>query len=400
MSKSVRQPTPATPAQEQPSPEHERCVPELSPEDSQTLGDLFDAISDKYGQILSERQRASQELEGDAQVNDPPPAWQSIALTVGAIALSAATAGVGGVVAASLAGSVAGAASKAAAKGIESAMKSAVDKSLQAGLSAAYDGVSSLAQTNPVAAFFRGQGDAISNSNAQAQDTFTQTGRDGLRCAEDPISAAEALFNALEAGRQIAKQEQRAATLDSYCRLLSQSQLGVRGEGTATEGTNLHEQLGDTSAKGVLGLQVRTGQSHRSRVSIDYAEMEGLNESLRNEIAARPLNSLRLAITVHGEVDPPSFLEELSGHRRYARGRLKFGENESGTAFNHSDRGGNQWLASKGDPVDAYITAPGTYVPQPNESEQEAFRWSAIRSILHDELGPMSLQQLGVTLGG
>ena len=164
--------------------------------------------------------------------------------------------------------------------------------------------------------------------------------------------------------------------------------------------TMLHSVMeSESNARCGAGDGERTADRSNQRNGYRPRALE-TRESFRNEIASRPLNTLRLPITVHGEVDPPSFWEEFTGHRRYARGQLRFGENESGTAFNHGDRGGNQWLASKGNPVDAYLTAPGTSVPQPTESEQQAFQWSGIRSILHDELGPLSLQQLGVTLGG
>jgi hypothetical protein len=404
MSKSVRTPVVAAPEVATPSVEggqHEQCTPELSGTELDDLGDLFDNISLKYGQILVSRLAGVRELNDDANVEDPPPAWQGLALAAATIALSVATAGVGGAVAASIGAGVASGASKAVAKGIDDAIKAAIDTSLNATISGTLSTAMSNPGNSPADAFFRAQAASITEANVAAQDAFTSGGgRDMIRCADDPIQTAQTLLTSLESGRAVAQATQRLESLSSFCTLLAQADLGVNREGTPNAGTELTEQLGDTSAKGVLGLQIETGERSRSRVTVTDAEIEGLNEGLRGDIERTPLNSLRMPITVHGEIDPATLAEQFFTKEPLHRGRLRFGQNESGTKFNDSSRAGDRWLASRGNYTPHSISAPGTVSEGPTEAEEAGFKWEGIRGILEDDLGPMSLKRLGVSLGG
>ncbi len=351
---------------------------------SDQLGDLLDAISDKYTQILMERAAGVEELRQDVHVEDPPPAWQTIAIAVGSVALAACTAGVGTIVADKIVGT--------AARAANAIIKTAMDKGLQTGLQGAIGVAASNPATNVTDAFFRGQADALRSTSAAVQDSWNLQGRAQVRTDADPCAAARSLFNALEEGRKAAKASQRAQTLASWCNFQARGQLGTHNQGQGNAGVALGDQLGDTSAKGVLGLEVEAGAGTRGPIRVVDAEIEGLNETLRGELAGRPIGQLGLAITVHGAVDPPAWYES-----RPARGRLRFGENESGTRWKRNDWGGSDWLMWKGigGPV---MTGPGGF--RPTEAERETHEWSGIAAVLDNEIKPRSLRAIGVELDG
>ncbi|RME29115.1 MAG: hypothetical protein D6798_00890 [Deltaproteobacteria bacterium] len=350
--------------------------------DPDRLNDIFDAISDKYTQILMERAAGVEELRQDASVEDPPPAWQSIAIAVGSVALATATAGVGTLVAGRLV--------EASAKVANAMVKTALDKGLQTAITGAINAAGSNPATNVTDAFFRAQSASLRDASATVQDTWNLSGRAEMRRAEDPCAAAMQLFQALEEGRKAAKMEQRRETLASWCNFQARGELGTYHEGQPNAGTDLGSQLGDTSAKGVLGLEVTAGASSNSPVQVEDAEIEGLNETLRGELASRPIGQLGIPITVHGQVDPPAWYEN-----RPARGTLRFGENESGTRWKRNSPGGADWLVFKGvgGPV---LTGPEGL----SQSDRDQYEWQGIAKVLDNEIKPKSLRSIGVTLDG
>lgn len=358
--------------------------------DSDRLNDLFDAIAHKYTQILFEQARGVEELRQDASVEDPPPAWQSIAIAVGTIALAAATAGIGTAVAGSIAAATMYAAqSQAAATAAQAVVRSVIDNSLKTGITAGIQAMAPQA-TNVRDSFFRAQADALHGASADAQDAFNLRGRAEIRASADPCGAAQALFRALEAGRLAAKSEQRIRSLESWCTFMARGELGTSGTGEH-EGTDLRRQVGDTSGKGVLGLEVTATSDMRSSVTVIDAEIEGLNETLRSELAGRPIASLRMPVTVHGQVDPPPWYMTRQG----PSGILRIGRNEAGTLVDRSTPGGQRFLEGKGmgGPV---MTGPGGL----SASDRDAYRWQGIRKIIDVEIGRRSLRDVGVTLDG
>lgn len=358
--------------------------------DSPELSDLFDAITTKYTQILLEQARGVEELGKDASVQDPPPAWVNIAVAVGTIAIGAATAGIGAAVSGAI---VAAAASSAAKIVINDAFKEVIKVGVEQGLSATVQGTIGALATNPATnvtdAFFRGQSDALHERSNKTQDAFTLQGRKKLRAADNPLAAAQAMYDALNTGLTGAKLKQRQATLSSWCNFQARGELGTHHEGKADAGANVGAQLGDTSGKGVLGLVVES-PGGQGPVKVIDAEIEGLNETLRGELAGRPIGQLGIPITVKGEVNPPAWYE-----KRSADGLLRFGENETGTRWNKSSRGGDSWLAAKGvgGPV---LTGPEGF--RPTEEERMDLVWKGIGKVLDNELKPKSLKQIGVNL--
>jgi hypothetical protein len=350
-----------------------------------TLNDLFDAISAQYTQILGEQIAAVNELAEDAAEQDPPPAWQSVAIAVGTVALSAATAGIGT--------AITGAIVSATAAVAQDIVKTAISNGIQAAVEGGVSAAASSSDGDMRKTFFRGQADALRRSQNNAQDAFNLSGRAQIRGAADPCAAARDLFQALNAGEQVAKSEQRQKSLASWCNFQARAQLGTHNEGQANAGVALGSQLGDTSAKGVLGLEIEASSGVRSPISVVDAEIEGLNEGLRNELASRPINQLGIAVTAHGQVDPPAWYD-THGH---ARGTLRFGQNESGTKWKRNSRGGDDWMMWKGvgGPV---MSAPGG--PNWTDAEKEAYIWEGIDRILDHEIGGRSLNALGVALGG
>lgn len=91
-------PSPATVCPEVPAVTQPRgnaaAAEAVAERESPELGDTLAVLNGKLLAILDLRKTAIRRLGEDAEPVEPPPAWQSIALAVGAIALSAATAGV------------------------------------------------------------------------------------------------------------------------------------------------------------------------------------------------------------------------------------------------------------------------------------------------------------------
>ena len=90
---------------------------------------------------------------------------------------------------------------------------------------------------------------------------------------------------------------------------------------------DLEDQLGDTSAMGVLGVRI-DAPPEANRVDVEAAEIEGLNETLRSELAARTIRELGVSVVVQGA-------------------DLHLGENEAGSRWNESSEAGKRWLANR-----------------------------------------------------
>jgi hypothetical protein len=346
-------------------------------------------ISNKYTQLLLERAAGVEELRQDAGVEDAPPAWQSIAIAVGMIALSAASAGIGTVVA----GAIVATSTKIAAQAATEMVKVATEEALKTGLTAAIGGAAGPA-TNVKDSFFRGQSDALRNASAATQDAFTLRGIKALETSADPIGAATNLLNALEAGRTASKGKQRLETLGSWCNFLARAESGTDRQGTEHEGTALGGQMGDTSGKGVLGVRIEATSPSRP-VTIVGAEIEGLNETLRGQIASQSIGSLHMSVNIVGLVNPAGWLEWFFNSRS-DDGRLRFGMNESGTLWNDSSYGANRWLHSKSSGGQPQIWGEDG----PSKQDLDAMSMQAARQIIDREIKPKTLTQLGVELGG
>ena len=358
----------------------------------QQTEDLLDAIAHKYSQLVLMRKEAVENLQDRTQEQDPPPAWQTIAIAVGSVALAAATGGIGAVVAAKVTGAILSSASKLAAQAAEAAVSSATAKALEEGLKGGIKAGTDNSAQGVTRTFFLGQSKALLHASAKAQDTFNIQGKQAIRQSDNPLDTAQALLSALENTRKnTAFQEQFSKSLAAWANFLARGELGTY-KGKNNEGTNLGKQLGDTSAKGVLGLEIEARSAFRPVKVID-AEIEGLNENLRTELASRPIGQLGIAVTVHGAVDPPAWYET----NKLPTSRIRIGLNESGTTWNRSDPGGNRYLMWKGigHPV---MTGPKGF--NPTEKEQSKHQWTGVRNILNNELKPKSLKSLGVTLDG
>lgn len=352
------------------------------------LGDLFDAISGQYSQILGEQIAAVQHLGEDAAEQDPPPAWVSVAIAVGTVALAAATAGVG----AAVVGAIGGTAAGIAAKATEDIIKTAISNGISTAVTEGVESAAAAPDDDMRKTFFRGQEASIRRSQNDAEDAFNLQGRARLRQEDDPCAAAQELFDGLNGQESTAYAIQRRESLASWCNFQARCELGTTNEGEDNAGVDLSGQLGDTSAKGVLGLEVEGAANARAAVTIVDAEIEGLNEDLRSELAGQPIGQLGIAITVHGLVAPPAWYD-TSGHHQ---GRLRFGENEAGSRWRRNDQSGDRWLAAKGGPGPS-ISAPGSSPPEPDMDESV---WNGIDIVLDQEIKPHSLDGLGVSFTG
>jgi hypothetical protein len=237
--------------------------------------------------------------------------------------------------------------------------------------------------------FFRGQSDTLHQRSAKTQDAFNLSGRKKIRGANNPVAAAQALFNALDQGLAMAKSTQRQETLASWCNFQARGELGTHNEGKENAGVNLADQLGDTSGKGVLGLVV-TAPGGNGAVKVVDAEIEGLNETLRGELSVRSIGQLGIPITVKGEVNPPVWYESRSGG-----GALRIGENAAGTRWNNSTGGASNWLMWKG-LGGSVMTGPEGF--RPSEEERDQYIWKGVDRVMDEEIKPKTLKNLGVTL--
>lgn len=113
------------------------------------------------------------------------------------------------------------------------------------------------------------------------------------------------------------------------------------------------------------------------QVEIEGAEIEGLNETLRGELAARRIGDLGISVVVEGD-------------------GLHLGENEAGSRWNKSSDGGKRWLANRaaGEAIrdEDWVALSGP--------DRVFLTDDGARRTVEDDIKSRSLTQLGVELDG
>jgi Domain of unknown function (DUF4157) len=325
--------------------------------DDKALEDTLEAVAFAYKDICEKQRDAVQDLKEDAAKEDPPPLWQSLLLAAAQVALAGALGGVGGAISAAVAKKLAGKVSEIAANAIATAMEDAAKDAAGKTVTAMAGQIASTS-SDPREIFFRGQRDTLTDTAMKQRIEFITKHKQQIRAAKEPKMQADALLASLQENYEIAYVKQRDETLDQWCSYQAKQALGTNnGEKTKNPGTNLGSQLGDTSAKGVLGIVMRVHQPG-SAVTIKRAEIEGLNEGLRKVIESRPIKALKMPITVKGEVG-----EDIGWAREYlnkeSQPRIECGRNETGTVWmGGRDYRGLSWLHLRAHPH-AELWGPG-----------------------------------------
>jgi hypothetical protein len=336
--------------------------------DDQALEDKMDAIASAYNFICLRQRDAVRDLMEDAAKEDPPPLWQTLLIAAAQVALAGALGGVGGAISAAVTKKLAGKVSEIVANAIATSMEDAAKDAANRTVTGIAGQIAS-SSSDPREIFFRGQRDTLTDTAMKQQNAFITREKAKIRAAKEPAQQADALLAAVEENYQNAYLRQRNETLDQWCSYQAKQALGKNDEKGANPGTNLGKQVGDTSAKGVLGIQIRVFQPGAA-VTIERAEIEGLNEGLRKIIESRPLKSLKIPMTVKGYVGEDigwaAWLIEKRSQPWVALGR-----NETGTIWmDTGDYSGLSWLHLRAHPY-AELWGPGG--PTREHTKEAAF---------------------------
>ena len=314
-------------------------------ENDKQLEDALDAVAGAYKWICLKQSNAVNDLSIDAGQKDPPSFWESALWACADVALALALGGVGGLVAAKVLKKLAEAGipdltAKIVADGVKDASK-ATAKSLLGGMK---HGASTKNQRE---LFFRSQRDVLQDTAKMDEEEFIVSGKHKIRQAKQPYKQAVLLRESLNENYASAYAEQQRQTLDAWCVYQARAALNDKSKGS-DEGTELGKQLGDTSEAGVLGIVIRVDRPG-AKPKVERAEIEGLNEGLRSLIENRPIGSLRMPITVKGEVgEDIGFARWFFGHE--SQPTIAVGRNEQGDIWADGSMLGLHWLRQRGVP--------------------------------------------------
>jgi hypothetical protein len=338
--------------------------------------------------LLEGRIKAVEDIGSDAASSDPTPLHVDLAFALSVAALGAASA----VIAAefgpllamtALAESVGpGLLGRALTDGPKLLMDKELAKVSEAGLKQGLFG-----SGKGKGDFFRGQRRGLEHIGQRTVEIFAKQKIRFVEGSEDPVALADALQQALAAMKDPAYDAQYEETLSAWCTYQARIASGVANEEVATEGTDLLHVLGDTSAKGVLGLVVESAAA--GGLEIVDAEIEGLNGALRARLGARRLGDLRIPITAHGPV-------ELPDERGAANGILRIGRGEGGGLWNHSPGAAEEWLAWKGGAPPASDSYRGQSAGE--VASRKPFVHHGVERVFEEEILPACLDDLHIPI--
>jgi hypothetical protein len=349
----------------------------------QALEDKLAAVASAYKYICLKQRDAVNDLFEDSKKVDPPPFWQTALLALGEVALSVALGGIGGVVAVAVAKHVKDKVAEATAKVIADAMKDGAKTAAKLLFSGAGKLIAPTTK-DPRELFFRSQRDTLTDTAAQQEMDFISTQKAQVRVSADPHKVADGLLAAIKENYTTAYDLQRSTTLDNWCVYQAQQEMGVHKEGGKEHGTNLNDQLGDTSGAGTLGIVIRVKRPGDAP-EILRAEIEGLNEGLRGVIEARPIGQLKMPVTVHGEVgEDIGWAEEWINHK--SQPTIRIGRNEQGVVWVPNSSSGNRWLYWRANPQ-PQLWGPGG--PPRERIQQDALKGA--RLLIEQDLAGLSV---------
>lgn len=297
------------------------------------LGRVIDAI-------LDNRAVALQRLEADTEPS--PVEDDGLVVACAAAALGAATAGIGGVVGASLAAKVAA----PMAEFCKSAVKDVVDDLLNASVAGAIQKNASGGEDLRLA-FFRGQADALKAAKLGVGLDLLNPSRVRVIAgvpgvANELAEAEDALLGVVDQANALQYRE----SLLAWTRLLAQSDLGTTAAGTTdmrdTHGNYgvLHDWFGE-DARGVLKVDLWSNRPDRDP-GVQQAQIRGANPRMVAALAHETPTSAKLPVEVDLHLDYDGRTQ-----REFGTGEVSI--DERGRPAYTGDEAADRWLALRHD---------------------------------------------------
>jgi hypothetical protein len=338
-------------------------------EGNTNLSKLLKAILLNYQYVLQMQQKAITEIEEDAEEKAAPKLDAVLLGALAQVALSVACGAIGG----AIAGKLISATAKAAQEAIKGAIAKTVEDGTKIAVAAASQGGGDRASLK---GFFRGQWDTLSKASHDVQTTFVLSVEKRLESSATGEADAKELYAAQEAAEGTVKQKQLVETLSQWLVYMAREENGVNREGTANEGTDLSGVVGDTSRKGVLGIDLDGGYPNE-KLKIGEAEMDGIGEGLAARIEEIKIGDLKIPITVTGDVDG------------LAESKVGFGMNEAGTVWDKSNYGGMVWLHGQAGHGAELWNDPRNL---PSYEHLKKARYEGARAVIDNEIKPYTLK--------
>ena len=286
---------------------------------------------------LENRALALDRLEKDTEPT--PVEDESLAVACAAVALGAATAGIGGAVGTALA---AAAAAPLVREFYKSAIKDVVDDLLGASIAGAIQKRASGGEDLRLA-FFRGQADALRGAKLGVELELLNLSR--VRVIAGVPGVSEQLAEAEDALKGVAGEAnalQYRESLVAWTRVLAQSDLGTTAAGATdmrdTHGNYglLHDWFGE-DARGVLKVDLWSNRPGRDP-SVQHARIRGVNPGMVAALARETPASARLPIEVDLHLDYDGLTE-----RAFGTGEVSL--DEGGRPVYTGDEAADRWLA-------------------------------------------------------
>jgi hypothetical protein len=235
---------------------------------------------DSYFDLIQQNLLAAEAWKTRAEVEDPPPFWQQALLAVGGLVLNAALGGVGGALAGRLTKGVASFVTQAA---IRTAINVGQD-ACKAGVGRAIKSASGSGSKAPLIAFCEQQRLGMGPASKAAREAFVAaTGN-----ADDQkmtIADMQATKDANDAAFTDAVAIQDREMLIGWMGM----QAGDTSKTPGTTGASTEGNVEDIDNNGIL--RIRISGLNDAPLSISSAEVDGLNESLRADLAGSTLGT-------------------------------------------------------------------------------------------------------------
>jgi hypothetical protein len=291
------------------------------------------------GFVEQRRRDALSHLSEDTVPAMIPDTKADIAATMAVLALGAATAGIGGAIAACITEGIRDAVAKELLK---SAVKDVIDDALNGRVRAA---VTSALRRPGMAdarqAFFREPLGPLEEANMLAgRDLQNPSRKRAMLRLEDPAGQLSQLANDIGAKGQMAYDQQYRAGLIQWLDLLAQTDLGSISGNTDMLNTYVNGGLASLlslTPRGVLRLQV-IGSSPRRDPIVTDARMAGANPQMLDELARETPDSAGLPVEVDAELIAHPDGVDTDGY-------AGIGMNESGPNGVFTDPAAEEWLA-------------------------------------------------------
>lgn len=319
---------------------------------------FINLAKDRYDKIFEFQMNAADRLKETAGSQDAPPLWRDILLVLVEIALAAATGGVGAAIGLSLTNKV----SKyvfnntmlktATAEAVGKIVADMAKDATKAGIKELTDGVPSSVNTilgqipieksdRSARAFFGSMSlNLIDKKNVMSDQI--EVGRGLLKkYGQAGALAAQSIFEAAEKESKIAYEVQRNKGIQEWAVYQAKGDWGKdKTGGTKMSGK---PKLGSND-RGILEL--RGSWFSNSKLNINFAKMEGMNNALRPDIAKTAINDLKIPIYLELEVgNELGWADKNISHE--VQPKVYFSRDEKGDYWFNTKQSGFVMLAPK-----------------------------------------------------